>query len=126
MRATNAHEQNTKLTKEELLCWVGLLFIASNVRGPRTSLWLPPRVKWYPHPPLADAMPRRRFDAIASALRLADSPRPTYTDPYFDVHSVIENVNELTTVYSPSGTVYRIDESMFTFNNSWRASRQAC
>lgn len=104
--ATNARDSTVKLTQEELLCWLGLVLIASDFLGPQETLWLPTREKYCPRPPLGDAMSRRRFEAIASALRLTDSPRPAYRDRFFDLRGIIEDFNEhMAGLYSPSGTV---------------------
>lgn len=118
VRATNAADTSLALTADELLCWVGVLMVASRFAGSRLALWSTPETKYDPRPPVGDAMSRRRFDSIAAALRLTDKPRPPYVDKFHAVRELIDDFNaHLRTIFRPSDLVC-LDESMVTFNNA--------
>lgn len=118
LRATNKQNISPKLERDEFFCWLGLLFAASSFTGARQDLWTPAKHKYAPKPPLADAMSRRRFDAIASALRLTDTPRPAFADRFHAVRELIDDFNaHMKRIFWPSDTVC-LDESMVTFNNA--------
>jgi hypothetical protein len=117
IRSTNARDPTLNLVREEFFCWLGLLFLASRFTGRRQDLWVHSEDKYDPRPAMADAMSRRRFDAISSALRLTDTPAPAFRDPFHCVRELIADWNEhMEDVFRPSATVC-LDESMVTYHN---------
>ena len=103
LATTAAWVKEEPLGVDELFGFFGLMLRCTETTRPRAELWRPTSAQpWYPNPDMASFMPLRRFNAIASAMRLSIEAESDVAA----VRQLLEQWNEHTLrVYTPSGTV---------------------
>jgi hypothetical protein len=114
--ATNAAKTGLDLCEEEFWAYIALIMVGSNYACATKKLWRP-HDEMNPRPPFGKYMSRRRFEEISGALRLTQTARPAFHDPFHAVRELIDDWNAyMKEIFTPSGTVC-LDESMVVHNN---------
>lgn len=123
--ATNAAKTGLELCEEEFWAYVALILVGSGYTCcPMAELWMPAEDEMHPRPPFGAYMDSRRFDEISDALRLTNTPRPSFHDPFWAVRELLEDWNKhMEDVFTPGHTVC-LDESMLRPMHSWMAVKR--